>query len=153
MSRKIKTNLNYSVILLAVLLLFFGGLFVDSILRYSNIPYPLFWGGCLAIIAVVIVISNQTMILTTDGFVIRCMLFQIVSVKWEQIAKIDLRESDSLYSAYSAFKCSWVVFLTDAEQKCPGGGANWKNSPWTVKATPKNISAIKEFAPDELVKF
>lgn len=115
--------------------------------------WTLFLGASLVFLLVALIISYQTVELTKDGFTIKCFVFTIVKKEWTQIAKIDLLEIYSLYSYYGNIKSKWIVLYTDINEIVKEGGANWKISPWTIKATPENIQIFKEFAPTQIISF
>ena len=153
MKKTIKTNLNYSIILISVLAIAVLGLFVHSLFCDFYILWTLFLGVSLVFLLVALIISYQTAELTKDGLTIKCLVFTIAKKEWNQIAKIDLLEIDSLYSHYGNIKSKWIVLYTDSNQIVKDGGANWRNPPWTIKATPKNIQIFKEFAPAQIILF
>lgn len=153
MKKSIKANLNYSIILISVLEIAVLGLFIHSFFGDFYILWTLFLGASLVFLLVALIISYQTVELTKDGFTIKCFVFTIVKKEWNQIAKIDLLEIDSLYSHYGNIKSKWIVLYTDTSEIVKEGGANWKNSPWTIKGTPENIQIFKEFAPSKIVSF
>lgn len=153
MKKTIMANTYFSLIFFCVLEAISLCLLIHSFLYYSHVLWTLFLMISCLFLLLIILFSWQTITLTYEGFTIKCAFFVIVKASWQQIARIDIIELDSLYSPYGKVKLNWIVFFTDPSQKITDGGANSKNAPWMVKATRQNIRVIKKYAPVKIVSF
>ncbi len=90
----------------------------------------------------------QFAILDETGINFNTIFYKIDYVSWDAIVKIEILNLPTLSSRGGAStRMQWICIYTDYAQKAEIGGGNSKGKPpWQIKASKKNIKAIKQFA-------
>ena len=152
MKKRLIINYSYSIIICLIAAVFSLGFAVYTTICRHIVGMILFY-ILFGLTAFAGIISIQTITIDKEGFTIKCFFFRIVRINWDQIVKIEISNLNSLYSPYKTIQMKWIVFYTDNKQICSGGGANWKKSPWTIKATKKSRDTIRQFVPKDIPFF
>lgn len=125
-------------------------LFLPSILQWDRgdksevIMYYGLFSIVLLIALIALLYYIQVAILSDEGVLIKNIFGKIVFIEWSAITDISIQEL--IYDPRYAIKKKWIVLKTDNSQIAHKSGVNRrKKGPWQIKATTKNIDAIKQY--------
>ena len=145
----LRTNLTYTVVLFWFVDLIFLAMIVIGIvvdMGGMRVPLLIMCGLLFPITVTCTVLSMQTAVLDENGILFRRCRAKLVFVKWEALTAIDLQKLGTFEILEMPVKVSWIVLRTAPGQVTRQGGINGKKPPWIIKASPKNVAVIKEYA-------
>lgn len=152
MKKIIRVQPRYTMILWAIIFLACLSLaFIGEVLGWdSSGAAPIFWyclmGICSLISLTILFYYLQFAVIDDDGITIRGMFYQIIKLKWEEIATISCERIITYDNRTSVF-LSWLVIKLDSFEYVNGrAGRNKRNkSPWCIIATKHNMEIISQY--------